>query len=142
MSDNPLKDAATSGLYHLPPSRVAAVEALADRARFCLMKADIAEQTSVENTLSRLGSALKFPIWYGANFDALFDCLCDPDWQPSKGHVLLINGLARLRTSDPDDFATLIEVFQAVAEARRERMEPFWILIDTPARGIPAFPEA
>jgi hypothetical protein len=56
--------------------------------------------------------------------------------------VLLINGMAHLRAADPDDFATLIEVFQAVAEARRERLTPFWILIDTPARGIPAFPEA
>jgi hypothetical protein len=23
-----------------------------------------------------------FSDWYGANFDALFDCLTDPDWQP------------------------------------------------------------
>ncbi len=142
MSDNPLKDAAASGLYHLPPARLAMVESAASRARFCLMKADIAQQASVESVLSQLGSALNFPIWYGANFDALFDCLCDPDWQPAKGHVLLINGMAHLRAADPDDFATLIEVFQAVAEARRERLTPFWILIDTPARGIPSFPEA
>jgi hypothetical protein len=31
----------------------------------------------------------------------------------------------------------LIEVFQAATEARREAASPFWILIDTPARGIP-----
>lgn len=142
MSDNPLKDAAASGLYHLPTARRAQVESAASQARFCLMKADIAEQASVESALSQLGSALKFPIWYGANFDALFDCLCDPDWQPAKGHVLLINGMAHLRSSDPEDFATLIEVLQAVADARHERLAPFWILIDTPARGIPAFPEA
>ncbi|MDP2882709.1 MAG: barstar family protein [Azonexus sp.] len=142
MSDNPLTDAAASGLYHLPPSRLPIVESAACGAHFCLLKADIAEPAPVENVLSQLGSALKFPIWYGANFDALYDCLCDPDWQPATGHVLLINGMARLRATDPDDFTTLIEVFQAVAEARRERLEPFWILIDTPARGIPAFPEA
>jgi hypothetical protein len=56
--------------------------------------------------------------------------------------VLVIKGMARLRATDPDDFATLIEVFLAVSEARRERQEPFWILIDTPARGILTFPEA
>jgi len=142
MSDKPLKDAAASGLYHLPPPRLATLEASAERLRFCLIKADIAQQISIESVLSQLGSAFKFPIWYGANFDELYDCLCDPDWQPAKGHVLVINGMARLRAADPDDFATLIEVLQAVAEARRERQEPFWILIDTPARGISPFPEA
>ena len=142
MSDKSLKDAALSGLYHLSPSRLATVEASAERMRFCLIKADITQQTSIESALSQLGSAFQFPIWYGANFDALYDCLCDPDWQPAKGHVLVINGMARLRAADPDDFATLIEVFQAAAEARRERQAPFWILIDTPARGIPTFPEA
>lgn len=142
MSDKSLKDAALSGLYHLPPPRLAAVEASAERMRFCLIKADITQQTSIESVLSQLGNAFQFPIWYGANFDALFDCLCDPDWQPAKGHVLVINGMARLRAADPDDFATLTEVFLAVAEARRERQGPFWILIDTPARGISTFPEA
>ena len=142
MSDKSLKDAAASGLYHLPPSRLATVEASAERMRFCLLTADIAQQTSIESALSQLGNAFKFPIWYGANFDALYDCLCDPDWQPAKGHVLVIKGMAHLRAADPDDFATLIEVFLAVSEARRERQEPFWILIDTPARGISTFPEA
>ena len=142
MSDKSLKDAAASGLYHLPPSRLASVEASADRTRFCLLKADITQQTSIESALTQLGSAFQFPIWYGANFDALYDCLCDPDWQPAKGHVLVINGMARLRAADPDDFATLIEVFLAVADARRERQEPFWILIDTPTRGISTLPEA
>ena len=99
MSDNPLKDAAAAGLYHLPPSRRATVETLAGRARFSLLKVDLAEQTSIESVLSQLGSAFKFPIWYGANFDALYDCLCDPDWQPAKGHVLLINGMARLSSA-------------------------------------------
>lgn len=142
MSDNPLKNTKVSGLYHLTPSRQSAIESNAGLARFCLLKANIAAHTSVEEVLLQLGNALKFPIWYGANFDALFDCLTDPDWQPAKGHVLVINGMAHLRATDPDDFATLIEVFQAAAEARRDMQSPFWILIDTPARGIPSFPEA
>lgn len=142
MSDNPLTDAARSGLYHLPASRLTLVEAAAERARFCLMKAHILKQASIESTLSELGNAFKFPVWYGANFDALYDCLCDPEWQPAKGHVLLIDGLAHLRAADSGSFTTLIDVLLAAAESRHERPEPFWILIDTPARGIPAFPEA
>lgn len=141
MSDKLLKNAHASGLYHLPSSRHAAIESAASHARFCVLGGDIADHASGEDVLHQLGSALKFPIWYGANFDALFDCLSDPDWQPAKGHLLLITGMARLRTTSPDAFATLIDVFQAVVEARRDQANPFWIVIDTPARGVPAFPE-
>ncbi len=142
MSDNLLKNAQAAGLYHLPSSRHATIESAANRARLCILRSDIADSASGEDMLNQLGSAFKFPIWYGANFDALFDCLTDPDWQPAKGHLLLIAGMARLRATSPDDFATLIDVFQAVIQARRNQATPFWIVIDTPARGVPAFPEA
>ena len=137
-----LKNVDAAGVYFLPAPRRAVIESSSHRLHFKVFLADIAEYSSAQQVLFQLGAALNFPIWYGANFDALFDCLTDPDWQPAKGHVLLINGISCLRTADPDDFATLIEVFQAAAEARREMQSPFWILIDSPARGVPTFPEA
>lgn len=137
-----LKNADLSGIYFLPASRQATIKAACTRLHFKVLTADIAEHSTAEKVLYQLGSALDFPIWYGANFDALFDCLTDPDWHPAKGHVLMINGISRLRTADPDDFATLIEVFKAAAEARRDMQTPFWILIDSPARGISSFPKA
>lgn len=137
-----LKNADASGVYFLPAPRRTAIESSGSRLHFKVLAADISEYSSAPKALYQLGSALNFPIWYGANFDALFDCLTDPDWQPAKGHVLLISGISQLRTADPDDFATLIEVFKAAAEARRELQSPFWILIDAPARGVPTLPEA
>jgi RNAse (barnase) inhibitor barstar len=142
MSDNLLKNASASGVFYLAPSGQPTIETAAHHARFCVLKADIATPSSAHNVLLQLGSALNFPIWYGANFDALHDCLTDPDWQPAKGHVLFINGIAHLRSSDPADFATLIDVFQAAAEVRRTMQTPFWVLIDAPARGIPTLAEA
>lgn len=142
MSDKLLKSVDASGIFHLPPVRQSAIEAAARQAHFCCLTADITGQSSTPDCLRQLGAALNFPIWYGANFDALYDCLSDADWQPAKGHVLFINGMAGLRASDPADFATLIEVFQSAAEARRPLRTPFWILIDAPARGIPSLPEA
>ncbi|UCV29167.1 barstar family protein [Ferribacterium limneticum] len=142
MNDNLLKNADASGVCYLSASRQSAVEAAASRARFCVLTAGITTPSSIEDVLAELGSAFKFPIWYGANLDALCDCLADPDWQPAKGHVLLINGIANLRAADPDGFATLIEVLQTAAEIRRNSHTPFWIFIDAPARGVPALPEA
>lgn len=142
MSDKLLKKAERAGLYHLPPTRRASIVASAEKYHFPLLSADLSEHQSMEATLRKLGSALKFPIWFGANLDALFDCLSDPDWLPAKGHVIILSGVDSVRAADPDDFATLIEVFQAASESRREAGSPLWILIDTPARGIANLPEA
>ena len=142
MNDNLLKNASASGVYYLSASRQSAIEAAASQARFCILAASISKAASTEEVLATLGAAFKFPTWYGTNFDALCDCLTDPDWQPANGHVLVINGLTNLRATHPDDFATLIAVLQAAAEIRRDAHSPFWILIDAPARDVPALPEA
>lgn len=142
MSDNLLENASSSGVFHLVATQQPTIEAAAHQADFCVLKADIVRPASTEDALLQLGSALDFPNWYGANFDALYDCLTDPDWQPAKGHVLFINGITRLRAAHPVDFVTLIDVLQAAAEDRRKTHVPFWILIDAPARGVPMLAEA
>lgn len=142
MSDHVLNNTRASGVYFLDVTQQSAIEPLANDARLTLLRAEIHKHSTLEDFLRQLGSELKFPAWFGANFDALFDCLTDREWQPAKGLVLLISGMSRLRTSAPVDFATLIRVLQDAAETRRAMHAPFWILIDAPARGIPAFPEA
>lgn len=142
MSDTLLTQADHAGLYYLPPARQAALEAAARQHHFPCLKADIASHTKMALTLRQLGSALHFPVWFGANFDALYDCLTDPDWYPAKGHVIILSGIDHLRLSDPDDFTILIEVLQAAADTRREAGSPLWILLDTPARGIAPLPDA
>ncbi|MFZ2973424.1 MAG: barstar family protein [Ferribacterium limneticum] len=142
MSDNLLENASASGVFHLVATQQSTIETAAKQADFCVLKADIVRPASTQDVLLQLGTALDFPSWYGANFDALYDCLTDPDWRPAKGHVLFINGITRLRAAHPVDFATLIEVLQAAAEDRRKTHVPFWILIDAPARGITTLAEA
>ena len=142
MSDNLLENASASGVFHLAATQRSTVETAAHQANFCVLKADIVGPASTCEALHQLGSALHFPSWYGANYDALYDCLTDPDWQPAKGHVLFINGITGWRASHPVDFAALIEVLQAAAEDRRKTQVPFWVLIDAPARGVPTLTEA
>lgn len=141
MTDMLLKNAAHAGVYYLPPDRRTAVNAAAKKCHFPVLPADIGTHQKIETTLRQLGNALHFPIWFGANFDALFDCLTDSDWYPAKGHVIILSGIDSLRVSNPDDFATLIEVLQAATDARREAGAPLWVLLDTPAHGIAPLPE-
>lgn len=140
MNDQLFENTEESGVYYLPPAHQGSAADAAKKKGLLVLMVEIAARANKDQALEQLGAALHFPTWYGANFDALFDCLTDPDWQPGRGHVIMIKGMIDLRATNPDDFATLIEVFQAATEARREAASPFWVLIDTPARGIPVLP--
>lgn len=140
MTDTLLLDAGRAGLYRLPPGRRPAIEQSAGQHHLRLRVADLSCCRSTAAVLRQLGTALDFPDWYGANFDALFDCLTDPEWQPAAGHVLLICGGDAFEQSDPEGYAVLLEVLRSAADTRRETGQPFWILIDTPARDVATLP--
>lgn len=140
MPDQLLRDAQRAGLYTLPAERRLALEKASPQ--FLHRHVRLEHCATTQSCLTEFGRQLAFPDWYGANFDALNDCLSDPEWQPAEGHLIYIEGLTTLRQGDPDGFATLIEVLQAVAEERQTGGQPFWLLIDTPARGVAAFPSA
>jgi RNAse (barnase) inhibitor barstar len=140
MSDTLLNNSDLAGIYSLPPMRRDAIEKSARRLHFKQRHLEIAPGQMAGAVLEQLGKTLHFPAWYGANFDALHDCLTDPECLPGKGHILTISGSNNLRTSDPDGFAILLDVFTAAADERRATAAPLWVLLDTPAPGIATLP--
>lgn len=142
MYEKHLKSAASSGVYNLPQTHRDSLKQAADKLGLPVLVADISACRKVTEALRQIGTVLHFPTWYGANFDALFDCLTDPDWQTGDGLILLIDGTDSLRQAESENFSTLVEVFQAASETRRETGNPCWILLDTPARGIATLPAA
>ncbi|HJW26218.1 MAG TPA: barstar family protein [Rhodocyclaceae bacterium] len=136
MNQSFFRDPGRSGIFHLPTLSRQAVEAAA--AGLDIREADLRQSQDKQGVLNELGHAFRFPDWYGANLDALYDCLTDPDWYPPGGQVLLISGLARLQGADPDSFSALLEVFSAASEARREAGAPLWVLIDAASPDLPA----
>jgi RNAse (barnase) inhibitor barstar len=97
---------------------------------------DLADCTKTGDLLQALGRALAFPDWYGGNFDALFDCLCDSPLPP----ILRLTGLASFARAQPDDFTTLTNVLRAACDTRADAGQPLTVLIDTPASGIADWP--
>ena len=136
MSELQFSNPEQAGIFHLPLGKASALRQRAERWHFVYLSADLSPAASTEAALKILGQACDFPDWYGANFDALLDCLLDSEWKPAPGHILYIEGCARLRQLNPDDFSTLLEVLRAASDCRKEMKQPLWILLDSPARGI------
>lgn len=137
MTALPLTDPERAGLYALPADRQAAIATAARDAGFRILHASLDASADADQALTTLGTQLEFPDWYGANFDALYDCLTDPDWNPAAGHLLLLSGLGRWQQAHPEAGATLIEVLLAACDERRAAGHPFWLLVDQPGAGIP-----
>ena len=63
-----------------------------------------------DESLERFGDALRFPDWYGNNYDALFDCLLTWAHQtPGPVHVVW-DGTAPLREEHPDVFDDVVRL--------------------------------
>ena len=137
MPSQPSANLSHPGLYYLLPERRAKLTAIAKAKSYRLMNVELGQCATITSVLTELGRVLNFPTWYGINFDALNDCLTDPDWQPAPGHLVFIDGIAALHQGDPKGFFTLIEVLQAAAEERRLSGNPLWLIFDTAVRGIP-----
>jgi len=143
MTQNFFLDSARAGLYHLPGSRRQQLREMAEQAHLHLLHVELGTHTELGEILAELGKVLHFPAWYGANLDALHDCLTDPDWQPRRGIVIRITGLDELQQNTLPACTPLLEVLGSAARERSATAKtPLWILLDTPGHGIAPLPEA
>jgi hypothetical protein len=81
--------------------------------------------------LASIAGALEFPDWFGANWDALEDCLTDLSWRPDKPRVFLF-----LHAVKGDDLGILLDILTSAAEFWRERGRGFFAVFIDPAGGL------
>jgi RNAse (barnase) inhibitor barstar len=68
--------------------------------------------------LIAIGRAFGFPEWYGANLDALYDCLTDlPADRAAEGCVVVLLRLPYNEGFDVEQRDALLDVFRDAAEA-------------------------
>ena len=60
--------------------------------------------------------ALKFPDYFGHNWDALEECLTDLEWLPAKGYILLITDAAHVLSNDEEEYETFLEILRDAGE--------------------------
>ena len=130
-----LREPARSGVYGLPEGATWVARAAAANG-FACWRVDLGKVRDKSALLGLLARALDFPDWFGANWDALQDCLGDLSWRTAPGYVVALEHCQGLAKSARADFETLLEVFGAVADYWREQGIPFWVFVGGVSGGL------
>jgi RNAse (barnase) inhibitor barstar len=134
-----LAQAELCGIYHLPSSGVAPLQEAAESLDYACFKADLRESGDIAIALAELGRSLGFPEWYGANLDALNDCLTDFSWHEASGYVVIIAGADTLHSLG-EPFSQINQVLGNAIQEWRKQGIPFWVFYDMRADGLAALP--
>jgi hypothetical protein len=123
-----LSDASKSGVYRAPHAQ--AILEATQGSTLQVSRIGLGGAAGKAALLERIAGALRFPRWFGGNWDALEDCLMDLSWSNAAGHVLLIEGAAALPA---DDRGILADILASAAQAWAERKRPFFaVFVDGP----------
>lgn len=109
----------TQAVLPLGARRVDALRRAADRAGQRFLRADCASARDKAGTMAALAAGFGFPDWFGANLDALYDCLTDLEPLPDAkqpGLVLVVEGLPASPGLPDDDLEALLDTFRDAAD--------------------------
>lgn len=127
-----LADPAQAGAYFIDARDARALTDAATELEFALARVDFSDCTGKDDALERIARALRFPAWFGGNWDALNDSVNDLSWWPAPGYVLLIEHAGAWQAQHSDDAATLIEILNDAAQDWAKARTAFWALLPLP----------
>lgn len=81
---------------------------------------DLDEVSDKAGLMDRVADALALPDWFGRNWDALADSLCDhtvwPEGAPEEGLEIVVRNWRPYAKGRPDEWETAVEVFDAAVD--------------------------
>ncbi len=126
--DPALLDPATEVLPLADDARDALLATATARGFLCV-RIELAGCTSKAELLRRVAGAMRFPDWFGHNWDALADCLGDLSWLHAPGYVVVLEHPQGLHRAEPETFAVALEVFAEAAAWWGEENVPFRVFV-------------
>ncbi len=132
---------AESGVYHLR-SRAATTticQHSSDHGLDCFVF-DGSTILGKASFLAACATTLRFPAYFGANWDALEECLTDLSWLEGRGVVLVFRQIAPFIRHNPGDWAIACAILQDAATYWRTQAVPFIVLLRGTAGLAPALP--
>jgi RNAse (barnase) inhibitor barstar len=77
-----------------------------------------------ETFLKKVGEVMKFPAYFGCNWDAFEECITDLSWCPAEEYVLLYECSDILAQSEPNQWEIALDILRSAEE--------YWVKTSTP----------
>lgn len=127
-----LADPAQAGAYFIDARDARALADAATELEFAVARVNFADCTGKDDALTRIARGLRFPDWFGGNWDALDDSVNDLSWWPAPGYLLLIEHAGAWQAQHGEDAATLVEILNDAAQDWAKQRIAFWTLLPLP----------
>jgi RNAse (barnase) inhibitor barstar len=125
-----LKNSETSGVYLLEES--ASVQDLEKSCKEQGLAVFHLEGRDIHNKAQFLKQAalvLRFPDYFGNNWDAFSDCLADMSWHEADGFVILYDHFEPLAKHAPQEFEMLLDLLKESTEFWRDQGKAVFVLL-------------
>jgi hypothetical protein len=122
-----------SGVYRIDATeraRVLSGDALPADATVAVL--DGQQASSRETFFSEIARELRFPDYFGHNWDAVYDCLTDPSVLSATGTVLMLDGFGMFARNDPAQWATGLTVLREACAFWQPLSSPLIVLLYDP----------
>ncbi|MCS6944107.1 MAG: barstar family protein [Sutterellaceae bacterium] len=118
-----LADLPSNAVRPLGTLAVDTLRAWAEAAQHRFVHVPLAGTHGKRAVLVAIGRAFDFPVWFGANLDALYDSLTDlPERASAPGYVVVLDGLPQ--AADAEEVEAVLDVFRDAAEEFANRGLP------------------
>lgn len=120
-----------SGVYRAEPNRedLARLEAIARKAGLSFHRVALAQPARKTELLETLARELRFPDWFGQNWDALQDALCDLSWLPRSRGIVLVIEEGAAPSARAGTLETFVEVLRSAAAYWEREAQTFLVVL-------------
>ena len=88
------------------------------------------EIKSKEDLLRRLSEEMKFPSYFGSNWDALEECLNDLSWLPARGYVIQFANADNFINNSLSDFRIFTQVIDSASDRWKVDEVGFTLIVE------------
>ncbi|WP_206360505.1 barstar family protein [Pseudomonas viridiflava] len=124
-SINYLKKASTVSIHFV---RAEEIKHALDSLEGMVATGSIVNVRSVKDLFAVVASAMKFPDYFGNNWDALDECLGDMDWFPADSYCLVLREAAKGWSQAPYALGCFATAWLEAAECWAKSGTPFHLV--------------
>jgi RNAse (barnase) inhibitor barstar len=118
------------GVFFVPGNPDArTVQKAAKAAGYAFFHIDGKNIARKDQLLNVAATAMHFPKSFGANWDALEECLTDLEWVDGDGYVIYYDHIDGFLSEHPDQFETLVEILRDAVASWKEDGEAMVALL-------------